>query len=209
MSLTPLLRLLKDAKDAELESDGTTSAEELSFLAALASYPDVHYIGEIGFNAGYSSYAFLAAKSTNRVYSFDLAKFTYSMPAKDYINEQFPGRHTLIVGDSAVSVPWFHQNQPELRFDLIFVDGGHEYEEASVDLKNMAMFAHTGTLVVMDDLTPWKKWGVGPDQAWREAQDNGLITQRLLIQDGVPVDEVTPGERKSRVWALGTYALVD
>ena len=27
----------------------------------------------------------------------------------------------------------------------------------------------------MDDLTPWVYWGVGPDQAWRDAAKSGLI----------------------------------
>ena len=90
-------------------------------------------------------------------------------------------------------------------FDLVFIDGGHDYATAMADLRNMRSLVVPGTFVVMDDLTPWKPWGVGPTTAWREACATGLVQQVILLQDGIVVDEAYPVSMTSRVWALGTY----
>lgn len=208
MSIGYLSRLLTDAQDAGHETDGTTSAEELSFLAALAAGTQVSLIAEVGFNAGFSSYVFLAANPQAQVYSFDLAQFSYSAAAKQHIDETFPDRHMLIVGDSVKNIPWLVNEDSDWllhAFDLIFVDGGHEYDVALADLLHCQRLAHADTLVVMDDLTPWKPWGHGPHNAWRSAVESGVITQRVLVQDGIPVPEAFPLSMTSRVWALGTY----
>jgi hypothetical protein len=42
----------------------------------------------------------------------------------------FPGRHELITGDSRETVPAFADEYPTRAFDLIYIDGGHDYEIA-------------------------------------------------------------------------------
>lgn len=205
MSLEHLGRLLADAADAGHATDGTTSGAELSFLAALASDPNVRSIGEVGLNAGFSAYVFLAASPAAHVVSFDLAEFTYSAPVKAYLDELFPGRHTLIAGDSTETVPRCAREWASETFDLVFIDGGHDRRVAAADLHNLRELAHRDTVVVMDDLTPWKPWGEGPTAAWNAAVEEGLVIERLLMQDGVPVDRARPADMRSRVWAVGTY----
>jgi hypothetical protein len=58
-------------------------------------------------------------------------------------------------------------------------------------------------VVVIDDLTPWRKWGEGPTQAWTEAIREGIIVQDELFIDGKPVDAIEPPGK--RCWALGRY----
>ena len=183
--------------------EGSTSPEELLYLATTAQRSGALVIGEIGFNAGFSTQAFLRAVPEARVVSFDLVEHGYTKVAKKIVDEKFPGRHTLVAGDSTKTVPEFAGRNPDIRFDLAFIDGGHAYEVAHADIMNMMPMCTAETLVIIDDLTPWLKWGKGPTRAWTEAIEGGLVRQTEIFQDGVKVNEAkAPGRR---VWALGNY----
>jgi predicted O-methyltransferase YrrM len=91
-----------------------------------------------------------------------LGEHRSSRIAKKLIDERFPGRHTLICGDSRKTVPEFKASNPDLRFDLVFIDGGHDYEVPKADLLNMRELASEGTAVILDDLIPWFAFGRGP-----------------------------------------------
>jgi len=173
----------------------------------MARYDTVRDVVEIGFNAGHSSYLFLSARPDVRVLSFDLGDHEYIDLTKGLIDRLFPGRHELIKGDSRVTVPAFADEHPGRSFDLIYIDGGHEYEVAKADIDNCRRLSTLRSLVVMDDLEPHHEWGVGPSQAWREAQERGLIEEELLVEDGFPLtglglDDLRPG---TIVWAVGKY----
>lgn len=176
---------------------------ELAYLARIASAPEIVVIGEIGFNYGLSSYTFLAANPHNLVCSFDLAEFSYTAPAKRHIDEVFAGRHTLVQGDSRQTIPAFVRINSTLRFDLIFIDGGHTYDVAKSDLLNMRRLATRDTILIMDDITPWKPCGVGPTVAWLEAVRAGQIIHCELINEGRPTNTIAPPG--NRVWAVGRY----
>lgn len=176
---------------------------ELDYLASLAARPGVTSICEVGFNAGYSSWAFLTGSPSVEVYSFDLAGYAYSEGAKAHIDELFPGRHHLIQGDSHVTVTEFAQQHPETKFDVVFVDGDHSLDGARADLRDLRALSTEETVVVMDDITPWLWFGEGPTAAWEEAVETGLIVHRSYYQDGKPVDVVTPPA--DRAWAEGHY----
>ena len=86
---------------------------------------------EIGFNAGHSSELFLK-NSKATVVSFDLGYHSYVYYAKKYIDSIYPDRHTLILGDSNITIKQFNEET----FDIIFIDGGHDYECAKNDIIN-------------------------------------------------------------------------
>lgn len=184
--------------------EGSADRMELNYLNRLAGLPGIKNIGEIGFNAGRSSYAFLAAKPGTRVISFDLGEYDYVKPAKELIDREFPKRHELILGDSTETVPAYHKAHPNLKFDLIFVDGGHDYEIAKADIENMKKFATKDTILVTDDLTPWLPWGIGPTRAWTEALDEGLVIQDELVKDGEIVKTIEPPGQ--RIYVRGRYS---
>jgi len=140
--------------------------------------PEIMTIAEIGFNAGYSSELFLA-NSSAKVYAFDLGRFKYSKDAKEYIDNKYPDRHVFIKGNSLKTVPKYAQEHPDLKFDLIFIDGGHTYRSAVNDIQNMKAFAHEDTLVIIDDL------GMkGVKKAWEESIENNIITREEVIKSG-------------------------
>lgn len=183
--------------------EGSTSPEELLYLATTARSTGARVIGEIGFNAGFSAQTFLRAVPDARVVSFDLVEHGYTKVAKKMVDAKFPGRHTLIAGDSTKTVPEYAAANPELRFDVAFIDGGHDYQVAKADIVNMMSMCTEKTAVIIDDLTPWLKWGKGPTQAWNEGIEAGYIRQSEVFQDGRKVDvQQAPGKR---VWALGNY----
>lgn len=183
--------------------EGSSSTEELLYLVRVARRVGARLIGEIGFNAGCSSYALLKYAPDAMVVSFDLGEHESVAVNKLLIDKKFPGRHTLIRGDSRETVPAFADSNPDLRFDVVFIDGGHDYEVAHADIMNMRRVSSAGTAVVMDDLVPWQSYGAGPARAWEEAIRDGVVSQDELHQDGELVDVARPPG--VRAWALGRY----
>lgn len=205
MGVDYLQNLMDEATAAGRYRDYGCDEVELAYLARIAGAPAIKLIAEIGFNYGLSSYTFLNASPRSLVCSFDLSEFAYTAPAKQHIDHIFAGRHTLVQGNSIYTVPAFSRMNTSLRFDLIFIDGGHTYEVAKSDLLNMRSMATRDTIVVMDDITPWKPCGVGPTRAWLKAVKDGLITHHQLIKEGLPASRIEPPGNRS--WAVGRYNL--
>jgi len=134
--------------------EGCTSSEELAYLAGLVSNGNIKLVGEVGFNAGFSSYIFLDTNPDIKVVSFDLVKYSYVKSAKKMIDKKFPGRHILIYGDSKQTLPKFAEENPDIYFDLVFIDGGHDYKTAKSDIINLRRLSTKDTIVIIDDLAP-------------------------------------------------------
>jgi len=198
-------RLMWDVYDHVREGgariyEGGASADEALYLRNVARLTEATRIAEIGFNVGFSSLAFLESGPEVTVVSFELDRRHAVELAKDFVDERYPGRHELVIGNSLQTVPAYAEDQPGT-FDLVFVDGGHEYEVAAADIRNAGRLARPGGVLVVDDLTPWHPWGAGPAQAWYEAIDNGLIEPLESFVDGKIVDTIAePGDR---AWAAG------
>jgi len=205
MGVDYLHNLMAEATAAGRYRDYGCDDIELAHLARIAAAPEIAFIAEIGFNYGLSSYTFLDANPSSLICSFDLAEFAYTAPAKQHIDDVFAGRHTLVQGNSIHTVPAFSRLNPGLAFDLIFIDGGHTYETARSDLINMRSLATRNTIVVMDDITPWKPCGIGPTRAWLEARRAGMIIHDELFKEGQPTEKIEPPGNRS--WAVGRYSL--
>jgi len=146
-------------------------------------------IMEIGFNAGHSAEVFLTADPDALVTSFDLGHVPAVTVGKQFIDEHYPRRHTLIVGDSTVSVPAFAQAFPQARFDLLFIDGGHDYAVAAADISNCFALAGGAAIVAIDDttFTPANEqhYTIGPTRAWCQAVRDGLLGELGREEYGV------------------------
>lgn len=140
--------------------------------------PNAKYIMEIGFNGGHSADAFLSYRSHIQLTSFDLGEHEYVKQGKEYINHYYPNRHTLLLGNSVETVPIF---QPMYKYDVIFIDGGHDYATARSDILNCKRLAHSETLVLMDDTmkqSEWvKHWNIGPNKAWETLAQEGVVEE--------------------------------
>ena len=192
-----------------MRTEGHIFKPQARFLQDLVRNSDsVREVMEIGFNAGHSSYLFLSVRPDVHVVSFDIGDHEYVELAKSVIDSMFPGRHRLIRGDSRTTIPAFAAENPDQTFDLIYIDGGHDYEVAKADIENCQRLSAGESVVVMDDLDPSVEWGVGPVRAWREAQATGRVRQEFLVRDGLalsvanPEEAVIPG---SHIWGIGRY----
>ncbi|HUD10915.1 MAG TPA: class I SAM-dependent methyltransferase [Candidatus Saccharimonadia bacterium] len=184
-------------------TEGSASASEMRFLTEyIAERPKLLNICEIGFNAGLSASAFLSARENIRVVSFDIFDHDYAADAQKLVEATYPGRHTMVKGDSKVTVPVYQGGQ--MPFDFVFVDGGHDLATAKADLINAARLSSVSTSVMIDDLTPWEPWGIGPTAAWQELVRLGMIRQDGLWSNGEVITTIS-GTRGDRVWAIGTY----
>ena len=178
--------------------EGGASLEQALYLCRIARVTDAKAIVEIGFNIGFSSIAFLESGPHAAVVAFELDRRRGVEVAKEFVDERYPGRHELVVGNSTQTVPAYAEKHAGT-FDLAFVDGGHEYETAIADIRNAVRLLRPRGIIVVDDLTPWHFWGAGPARAWQEAIGEGLIDPLEAFVDGKIVDAIAePGDR---AWA--------
>lgn len=153
--------------------------EQIQDLITLTNKPNINVM-EIGFNAGHSSDIILSNNKELTLTSFDLGYHNYVTSAKEYIDNKHPNRHTLILGDSTVTVPQFINDNKDIKFDVIFIDGGHTYDVAKADINNCYHLAKKDTIVILDDtiFTPgWEAvYTFDPTKAWNDSlQENKII----------------------------------
>ena len=154
-------------------------SQQVSDLINLTNKPNINVM-EIGFNAGHSAEVFLQNNTELTLTSFDLGEHNYVTTAKEYIDTTYPNRHKLFLGDSRTTIPTYLKNNKDTKFDIIFIDGGHQYEIAKADMENCFHLAHKDTIVVLDDTIFTKGWEkdytIGPTRTWTEhLQQNKII----------------------------------
>lgn len=128
------------------------------FIDYLIDNPNIKNILEIGFNTGTSAAYFLSARDDIKVISVDIGFHRYVNECKRLIDEQFPNRHELIIGDSRKIIPELHTSEPRIKPDLIFIDGDHVEPTPLIDARNCLALADTKTLLVMDDTNLLNGW---------------------------------------------------
>ena len=180
------------------EGHSGQNKHETLFLKNICNIVQPASILEIGFNSGHSSDTFLS-HSDSKILSFDIGLHGCVWDGKEYIDNTYEGRHHLIIGDSTETVPKFKKEHSDVYFDLIFIDGGHEYEVALNDLINCMNLSRKDTTVIMDDVIPnsRKDYAQGPTKAWiKSCQD------KMVFQEGMTVI----GDEKG--WCWGKYNLL-
>ena len=135
---------------------------------------------EIGFNAGHSADLFLSINENIKLTSFDIGLHKYVNYGKKFIDNKYPNRHSLILGDSKKTIPDFYKYNSSAKFDLIFIDGDHSEIGAISDLLNCKKLSHSQTIVVMDDTRneqPMASWNINVNKAWQKCISAGIVYQ--------------------------------
>lgn len=170
--------LLDFLNDQGFHVEGLDNPDKIRDITTLMSGPGIRNVMEIGFNAGLSAEVLLRANPSAHVTSFEIGGTDYLNAAKAHIDDQFPERHTLIMGDSRKTLPLFFS---KTQYDLIFIDGCRDYEVASIDLLNSLQVAHKATVVIMDDTIYRSDWEAeythGPTRVWSEFLEQGAIRE--------------------------------
>ena len=153
-----------------LEGHSGQLVKERQLYISLASMPNVRTICEIGFNAGHSASLWLLANPTARVIAFDLFLRPYVQHNLEFLKSDkaaalgvvgAANRLDVYAGSSTETVPTFVRNNPNLRCDLLSVDGSHHMEDAIKDIKNMHHLANeTFNILVIDDTNCHMGWCV-------------------------------------------------
>lgn len=203
MSHAALDAYLRQKGHRRLEGNSGEIKQATLDLKSLVQSPNVKRVMEIGFNAGHSAVSFLSANKDIKLVSFDLGNHSYVKFAKEYIDKAFPGRHSLHIGSSIETVPQYIEQNPKIsKFDVIFIDGGHEYSVAIQDITNCRHLAHPGTVVIVDDVVYQPKWHAGwsrgPTRAWME-----FVNSNKIVEDGHSFYN-----RKGRGISWGRYTFV-
>jgi len=136
------------------------SADIATTLRAAALFVRPQNYLEIGVRRGRSAAVVAATCPGCNIYGFDLWDGEYAgtdNPGPDLVREELRamGHHgelTLVVGDSARTVPDFLAQHPELFFELITVDGDHSVLGAARDLTNTLPRLKAGGILVFDDI---------------------------------------------------------
>jgi predicted O-methyltransferase YrrM len=115
---------------------------------------------EIGVRRGRSLCAVARRAPECRVYGFDMWQADYagmSNPGADFVRSElrkigYRGEAQFVDGDSHVTLPAFFDDNPDLSFDLITVDGDHTNLGAEQDLRDVIPHLAIGGALVFDDI---------------------------------------------------------
>jgi predicted O-methyltransferase YrrM len=154
--------------------EGFVDQVQVDYLQTFIKKHGIRNVLEIGFNGGVSSAAMLSASPDVKVTSFDINRWDYVSKAKQLINETFPDRHTLIIGDSTKTVPAFQLPEGAPGFDMAFIDGGHQDPVPRLDILNTLPHLRNQGLIIMDDYCEMYGKG-GVIQGYDDCVSQGLI----------------------------------
>ena len=164
---------------------------QLYYYARSASYRWVSNICEIGYGAGHSTLLYLSMNPKAHVYSFDLfpnntddkihtpgetlayQQAFQQVTLNSIINDkELNSRFHKIVGNSNTAVPKFIEENPEIKCDVISIDGSHHPPQPYFDMLHSQKFAHKQSIVLLDDM---HDGGLKGD--FKKAIQEGILSQ--------------------------------
>jgi len=125
-------------------------AQQKFLINFLQDHKEIKNIFETGFHVGLSAAVMMEARPDIRVISSDIFWFDYTRKAKLILDIYYPGRSTLLAGNSVNTLPTFF-NTVSYSPDFVFIDGGHERPVPYIDLHHVLGILREGTPVMIDD----------------------------------------------------------
>lgn len=172
---------LKDISVTERIERGSEVEQCKYFMDLLVSKPEIKVVLEIGFNTGVSAAYFLSSRDDVIVISVDIGEHKYVDDCKRLIDTHFPGRHTLLIGDSKKIIPELIK-LGQIIPDLIFIDGDHIAPTPLIDARNCLAMGHKDTNYVMDDTNLLNGWAGVLDAMCELIKNKEIDTSRVLTK---------------------------
>lgn len=201
-----LLAALDDimAQSHNFTQEGSAAGEAGSAVSAGRGKQAAHYdalaqnmapsiVCETGFNAGHSAARFLVHTEAT-VYEFDLGEYEYARKGEAFLAELYPERLQVIWGDSTKTMPTFIKEHPEVKCEIMVVDGGHSLDVAVSDIYSFSEMASEDHVLIVDDTPCDQEWCDGPTEAWNAFVEAGCLEKVASIS-------MTP----SMGYRVGTY----
>lgn len=81
----------------------------------------------------------------------------------------------MLFGNSSTTLNTFNQFNPDLKVDMIFIDGSIYVQDVRDDILSCKSFAHKNTTIIVNSLKPFSKGGTGRYDAWNMMVKTGVI----------------------------------
>lgn len=133
---------------------------------------------ETGFGGGHGALYSLLICSDCHIYIFSDKGRPYSEPVATYLEKEYPGRLSMIWGDSNVTMPKFKQDDPSVNCDFAMIDGARSYNGAKADTIHFANLVTSGTTPTIQHDCPIPGLNDtvnGVCRGWHELAKNGCV----------------------------------
>lgn len=139
---------------------------------------------EVGFGAGHSALLVLSSFPRARVLSYDLGLAPITMAAHELLDEAYPERLYLTVGDSYLTLPRMRDYFQTFTCDLIYLDGSTLYTSVVADVRALAHVADENTIVA----AAAARRGSDVARAWGDLVETGVLAWEGSMYEtpGVP-----------------------
>ncbi len=114
---------------------------------------------ELGTNFGFGSLAISLGNSLGEIDTIEGSKTLYEINTKNSTtlpNHKINFHHTTF--------DRFFENQTEIKYDLIFIDGDHTSKQLFKHLEKSLKHTHNDTIIIIDDI----RWSTDMLQAWKQ-----------------------------------------
>ncbi len=162
-----------------IEGNSGHHRDMLKLYSEIARLDFIKTVCETGFNAGHSTFMWLNTNPDLVVYSFDIDMHNYTRPLAYQLQSMFPGRLHVTYGDSRLTIPLFHADSPEVKCDLIVIDGGHHFDVPARDFDNFRAMVPLPreNLVILDDWPGREDVNLTIGAMWRERIRAGRVQE--------------------------------
>ncbi|MBX9924453.1 MAG: class I SAM-dependent methyltransferase [Rhabdochlamydiaceae bacterium] len=185
--------MTSNGRDGNYTNEGYMTTKQQKQFTEHLKHHRITSIAEIGLNGGHSAFHFIQqCKNLKKFVSFDLGIYPETQCAVQFFQDNYGQMFEFFGGPSQRSVPEYHDSNPSQTFDLIYIDGSHEYEECYLDIINCKQLAHKNTIVWFDDCT-----FEGPTRAIKE-----LVEAKFIVLDG---GFLSDGKCGGRSWLQFRY----
>lgn len=144
--------------------------------------PDSKYILELGFTGGFIS-TFLLNNSVSQITTIDKMNYDYHFYGKNFIDNKFPGRHTLLVGSPMHLKDYMESTYDNIKFNAIYIDKSRIQSHIYNYLVYYKKFADENTVIFLKGTNSYQGWGIGAYVAMTKAISEGLLILLEYVPD--------------------------